>query len=657
MAQHVTRTRKNVTRDRSTAPETHVQTLTGDFELKLLYEERALQAERLARLESNFAEQELKLSQIRKERDEADQYVIALEDRAVLAIREAAGAIRGTTAYQLGDALIAHLRKPWRLPFLPAVLARLYVRQRRAKRFPTHHTLELITQAMLDRSPRRGAEAIISIEDAAQSTDRKRLRQAFWDAYRKHEIRTCRVVYERLRELGENNPSEQEQRYLQKIVDKLSPEVVLLDNVELPKTPQIELKSKSVCYFLHNSLPYASGGYATRARGVVHGLMSRGFKVHVVTRPGFPLDQKRDLSASDVPLTEIIDGATYHRILEPQRSAYKNVDYMARAADAVEAFLRDVRPSVAIAASNYYTGLPVLIAARRLGIPFVYEVRGFWEVTRESREPAFKYTMPYKIQEFMEAELCRKADAVLTLTSAMKDELIRRGVPDEQINLLPNACDPGVFTPLERSFALLARLGIPQHVPVIGYIGSFVQYEGLDDLAAACAILKSRGVEFRLLIVGNENVVGTGLGPIAQSIVDRAKEGNFEDWVIMPGRVPHDEVPDYYSIVDIAAFPRKAQPVTEMVSPMKSLEAMSMSKAIVVSSVEALAEMVEHGRTGLVFAKSNIPDLADKLQLAATDLPLRKTLGVNAREWIIANRTWSSAGLQAEKVLTSISES
>jgi glycosyltransferase involved in cell wall biosynthesis len=587
-------------------------------------------------------------------RDDAEREIKMLEAQAQRAVREAANVVRNSLSYKVGDAIVVHFRKPWRLPLLPVELARVLLARRRGGHIKMRDALADISRRLSQRSAPQGPAISMSTDEILACTDATRLRQIFWEAFHRQDLGVSRTVYRRLQALNKGTSSAREQRYLEKISNVLAPEVKLLDILGPRTRVHADIRPKSVCYFLHNSLPYASGGYATRARGVVQGLVSQGFTVDICTRPGFPLDQKKELSADDVPLSEVIDGVTYHRILEPARNRFKQADYMARAADAVESLLKRLRPSVVIAASNYYTGLPALIAARRLGIPFVYEVRGFWEVTRESREPEFRFTMPYKVQEFMEAELCREADAVLTLTSAMKAELVRRNVPAAKITLLPNCCDPDVFAPIERSTALLSKLNIPEGVPVIGYIGSFVQYEGLDDLALACGILKSRGIDFRLLIVGNENVSGDGLGPIAQSVMDRAKAGSFEDWVIMPGRVPHDEVPDYYSIVDIAAFPRKAQPVTEMVSPMKSLEAMSMAKTVVVSTVSALAEMVDHGQTGLVFRKGDMQDFADKLEMAAADPVLRETLGNNARKWIIENRTWTSAGLIADTVLSPV---
>ena len=123
------------------------------------------------------------------------------------------------------------------------------------------------------------------------------------------------------------------------------------------------------------------------------------------------------------------------------------------------------------------------------------------------------------------------------------------------------------------------------------------------------------------------------------------------DWVILPGRVPHDEVSDYYSLIDITPFPRKPQPVTEMVSPMKPLEAAAMKKAIVVSSVKALKEMIVHEGNGLIFEKGNISDLATQLERLISNDELRIKLGDSAREWVETERTWQITAKKMDDIL------
>ena len=327
------------------------------------------------------------------------------------------------------------------------------------------------------------------------------------------------------------------------------------------------------------------------------------------------------------------------------------LDYVLEAADILEEKLRELKPEIVMAASNHVTGLPALIAARRLGLKFVYEVRGLWEITRMSRENSFKDTPAFIVQSLLEAGLCEQADHVFTLTEAMREELVARGCESDKISLLPNSCDPDRFLPREKDSALAKLLKIPPHLPVIGYVGTFVDYEGLEDLASACALLKKQGAEFRLLLVGNENASSQGRGPISEQIIDIADTNGFSNWLIMPGRVLHEEVESYYSLIDIAVFPRKPWPVCEMVSPMKPLEALAMEKAVLVSSVRALDEMIKHEETGLVFRKGDIKNLADTLSRLIDAPDLRHALGKKGRAWVLNNRNWSTVGLNAASVI------
>ena len=468
----------------------------------------------------------------------------------------------------------------------------------------------------------------------------KILRAALWAYQRGFEFEKAQALILKLDNMLKNSDKPEDKDLLDKIY-RMHVAGLLIEKFVVQKPiKQIDLVDKRIAYVLHNSFPYSTGGYATRAFGVADGLRQHGYEVIMVNRPGFPLDIKPDLVERDVPLKETISGFEYVRTLSPLRKGTAPYEYMLKSADALQKRFEEYRPSYVVAASNHLTAIPALIAAKRLGIPFIYEVRGFWEITRVSREPEYEYEPAYKIQVLLETIAAKHADHVFTLTNPMLEELVDRGIPKEKLDLMPNSCNPADFTPISRNKSLARKLHIPTDVPVIGYIGTFVQYEGLDDLAEACGELKKKGLKFRLLLVGNENTSSEERGPITQKIIDIAKEYNYTEWLIMPGRVPHEEVEAYYSLIDVAPFPRKPQPVCEMVSPMKPLEASAMKKAIVVSSVRALTEMIVDGHTGLVFEKGNTKDLSEKLEILIADKKLRKMLGENGRVWVESERTW-----------------
>ena len=417
---------------------------------------------------------------------------------------------------------------------------------------------------------------------------------------------------------------------------------------------QLESLTGRIAYVLHSSLPHSGNGYAMRSQGMARALLDKGVDLVCLTKPGFPFDLNRHQHALDkLAAEDAVDGVVYHRIGTPRQrhfqrlpsdiTAHAPIQYLERAVDALVREFTRARPACVIAASNFVTALPAALAARRLGLPFVYEVRGFWEITRESRDPGYLQTPAGRQEVFLESAIARAADAVMTLTEPMRDMLVERGVEPERITLVPNACPAEDFHPLPRNEALLARLQLDTQKPVIGYLGSFTAYEGLDDLAEACGRLKAEGLEFRLVLVGSETADEQGAFPVTDRIREIARQSGMEDWLIMPGRVPHDEVAQWYSLIDIAPFPRKSLPVTELVSPLKPLEALAMEKAVVVSSVGGMREMVRHGKTGLVFAKGNADELDNSLRRLLKDADLRKSLGIAGRDWVRQKRNWSDA--------------
>jgi len=266
----------------------------------------------------------------------------------------------------------------------------------------------------------------------------------------------------------------------------------------------------------------------------------------------------------------------------------------------------------------------------------VYEIRGFWEVTRSSRDEQFENTPKYRFMQLFEGLVARHADRVITITTAMKRRLASHGVPMDRIDVAFNGVDPARFVPRPVKPELRRKLGIPQGVPVIGYVGSFVDYEGLDDLVTAAAGLAKQGHRFRLVLVGD----GAALPAIRTQIANVG----LSEIAILTGRVPHDEVEDLYALVDIAPFPRKPWEVCELVSPLKPFEAMALEKAVVVSSVEALSEIVTDGSNGLVFEKGNALALQEALAKLIADPGLRARLGRAGRQWVIENRSWNASG-------------
>jgi glycosyltransferase involved in cell wall biosynthesis len=346
-------------------------------------------------------------------------------------------------------------------------------------------------------------------------------------------------------------------------------------------------------------------------------------------------------------LRDDIDGVSYHRLLDGRRPYLKwpVEGYVDDYANHVVELARKHRVGLIHGASNFRNGFAAIKAARHLGLPSIYEVRGLWELTRMSREPEYAHSEMFALTAALEAAACREADQVLAITAALRDEMVSRGVPSERIVILPNGVDTSRFTVRGRDHKLAAELGVIDKV-VIGYIGSILDYEGIDLLLEAVARLRRRRDDFHLLVVGD--------GAAYDDVVAQGERSRVLGIATFTGRVPHDEVERYYSLVDIAPFPRKPLPVCEAVSPLKPFEAMAMGKVPVVSSVAALSEIVQHGENGLVFDKGDVGSLVEALDRLIGDQQLRIRLGTTAREWVVRERDWSVLVKTLETVYTEL---
>ena len=415
-----------------------------------------------------------------------------------------------------------------------------------------------------------------------------------------------------------------------------------------------------LAYVLAGSLPLMRQGYALRSQALAQALVAAGQPLTCLTRPGFPQDwpgyrgsdQDGNRGAAP-PETSCVDAIAYRHLPEPRQDRLGLEAWLTSAGTVLARELAAHSPAVVMAASNHRTALPALIAARRLGLPFIYEMRGFWELTQLARNRGFARTAAFRNAVALESLTAAEADLVFAQTQAMQDELVRRGVTPGRIRLLPNACDLDRFAPAPRDGALAAGLDLPEAVPVIGYVGSFTGYEGLDDLILACAGLMRRGLDFRLLLVGDEFLHHPDQVPITPRLQALIRRTGIGDRVRMPGRIAPGEVPRWYSLIDIAPLPRKPLAVTELVAPLKPLEAMAMGKTVIASDVAALAETVRHERTGLLFARGDVAALEAALARALTEPALRARLGAAGRAWVQAERSWTG---MAEQVRAAVSD-
>ncbi len=344
-----------------------------------------------------------------------------------------------------------------------------------------------------------------------------------------------------------------------------------------------------VLHVLDHSLPLHSG-YTFRTRAILKAQEALGLEVRGIT------GQRHNLEAAVAGPREEADGLIFHRTpgLPSGLPALRELGEIESLGAAIHAVAEEWRPDIIHAHSPALGGAAAERAARALGVPFVYEIRAFWEDAAVGNLSGTEGNLKYRLTRALETRVARAADALFTICHGLKDDLAARGISKERIRVMPNGVDLGLFgDPPPRDDALAGALGIAPGAPVIGYIGSFYAYEGVDDLIAAMPLLRASHPHARLLLVG--------AGPMDDAWRAAAAALPEPEAVIFTGRVPHDEVERYYSLVDVLAYPRKSQRLTDLVTPLKPLEAMAQRRLVAASAVGGHRELIADGETGILF--------------------------------------------------------
>jgi len=399
-----------------------------------------------------------------------------------------------------------------------------------------------------------------------------------------------------------------------------------------------------VLHVLDHSLPIHSG-YTFRTRAILKAQEGMGYEVRGVTGPRYN-------DAGDAAVAEVHDGLLFHRtagaVTGP--AGLREWREIALFARGIENVARDWRPDVLHAHSPVLGGQAALKVARKLGIPLVYEIRAFWEDASVGNGTGSEGSLKYRLIRALETHVVREADAVVTICEGLRADLVGRGVPAGKITVMPNGVDLALFgTPAPRDAGLARELGFEidgRPCPVIGFIGSFYDYEGLDDLIAAMPALIARQPDARLLMVGG--------GPMEAALQAQAAASPAADAIRFVGRVPHHEVERYYALADVMAYPRKKSRLTDLVTPLKPLEAMAQGKLVAASDVGGHRELMTDGETGVLFTPDSPAACADALARLLEARDSWDGYRRNGRNHVESRHDWAQNGWRYQDVYQSL---
>lgn len=382
-----------------------------------------------------------------------------------------------------------------------------------------------------------------------------------------------------------------------------------------------------VLHVLDHSIPLQSG-YTFRTRAILREQRRMGWETFHLTSP-----KHRASSAAE----EDVDGLHFYRTKRHAGGltalpVVGELALMRATSQRLEEVARLVRPDVLHAHSPVLNALPALRVGRRLGIPVVYEVRAFWEDAAVDHGTSRENGLRYRLTHAAETYALRRADQVTTICEGLKRDIVARGIPAEKVTVIPNAVDLAAFEfGVAPDEALKAELGFGGNT-VIGFIGSFYAYEGLDLLLAALPRILEQMPLVRVLLVGG--------GPQEQALKALAARLEIADKVVFAGRVPHDDVRRYYSIVDVFAYPRHSMRLTELVTPLKPLEAMAQGRLLVASDVGGHRELIRDGETGMLFKAGSAAALAAAILQLLQQRHVWSRVREQGRRFVERERTW-----------------
>jgi len=400
--------------------------------------------------------------------------------------------------------------------------------------------------------------------------------------------------------------------------------------------------SLRVLHVLDHSIPLHSG-YTFRTAALLREQRRLGWQTFHLTSP----KHAAAAGAAAPQDEEAVDGLHFYRT-PPSRSALSRLPVldqwalMQATAQRLRTVARQVRPHVLHAHSPVLNALPALEVGRELGIPVVYEVRAFWEDAAVDHGTTTEGSLRYRLTRALETHALRRVDHVFTICEGLRSDIAARGIPAERVTVIPNAVDIDAFDPGgQPDEALKARLGLAG-ATVVGFIGSFYAYEGLDLLLDALPALLQRRPEVRVLLVGG--------GPQDQALKAQAQHLGVADKVVFTGRVPHAEVQRYYDLVDVLAYPRHSMRLTELVTPLKPLEAMAQGRLLVASDVGGHKELIRHGETGWLFPAGRADALAQAIDQLLQQRERWPEMRAAGRRFVEQVRNWTASAAHYQPV-------
>jgi glycosyltransferase involved in cell wall biosynthesis len=385
---------------------------------------------------------------------------------------------------------------------------------------------------------------------------------------------------------------------------------------------------KSVLHYVHHAPPRLSG-YAVRTEGIVRAQRDAGRQAIVAT---WSLDE-------DTPAFSTVRGLPIFRPGQPPPEFWATATNKLLQSNPVgrrlnrHLYLRRLARSIGTIDIVHAHSSPKLATeaerlARQLGARFVYEVRGIWQL---SAADALAKGLNPRAAAKGDADAANRADAVVVICEGLAELLKDCGVDPNKITVVPNGVVPEPFE--EASPRAIPGVSDRQTHTIFGYATNVRAMEGLAAVARWWPRVVADVPNALFVLVGDGDEL-----PEVRRIV---AEVGMQDHFLCIGRVPVEDMPAWYKTFDVMVVPRRREPVTDLVTPLKPLEAMAAWTPVLASDVGGLKELVQPDATGLLFRADDEDSFVQQARRMANEPELRQRLSVAAHDWVGATRRWS----------------
>jgi len=373
--------------------------------------------------------------------------------------------------------------------------------------------------------------------------------------------------------------------------------------------------------FLTDNFPPEVNAPASRTFEHCREWVKAGQQVTVITcAPNFPKGRVYDGYKNRLYQTEEMDGIRVIRVwsyITANEGFVKRIlDYVSFMVAAVAAAPTVKQPDLVISTSpQFFSACAAYLISRMKRKPFVFELRDIWPESIKA-VGAMKESLVIRILERIELFLYAKAARIISVTHSFKRILTNRGVDPGKIDVVTNGVDISRFRPMPKDAELVKQYGLEGKF-IAGYVGTHGMAHALETLLAAAVKLKSQN--------GRGDICIMLLGDGARKAALKQKASDMRlDNVIFIDSVPKEEVPRYWSLLDVSIIHLKKTGLFEHVIPSKLFECMGMGIPVLHGVAGESADIVEQKSVGIVFEPENADALCEHL------LTLRKDKALHA---------------------------